>query len=79
MKKSIIISTVVAVVAANATIISIANRAPEVELTPTQIANIEALTQGEGYVEYDKNCQSGGYETCVPNPFQIIENQVIYP
>lgn len=51
----------------------------EVELTPTEIANIEALTQGEGYVEYDKNCQNGGKKICVPNPFQIIYDQIIYP
>lgn len=48
------------------------------ELTPAQIANLEALTDAEGYVKYDKNCAAGGPNMCVPNWYTIIYDQYVY-
>ena len=76
MKKSLFMAALVAAVATGAWFgfSSDSNSG----LTPAQTANLDALTNSEIIVEYDKNCAAGGPDVCVPNWYTYIRDQYVY-
>jgi len=70
MKKKIFYGLAVAALATAG--FAIADDASRLSLTPSQIENLEALSDPEILIEYDKICLSGK-DYCVLSPTAVIE------